>query len=224
MFHALSDAGLAAVSFADAAVAPPAPRALVSNAVRPVASGLRPAAAPIVLRDERAADVPAREALLDAALGPARTLKSSERLRTGRLPAEGLALVAEDGDGRVVGTVRLWNVAAGGRPALLLGPLAVDESCRGAGVGAALMRLALARAEAAGHAAVILVGDPEYYARFGFSTDATTGLVMPGPTERRRFLAREFVPGALDGAAGRVTATGRRVALPARVEVASQAA
>jgi len=179
---------------------------------------------PIVLRDERAADVPAREALLDAALGPARTLKSSERLRTGRAPAEGLALVAEDGQGRLVGTVRLWNVAAGGRPALLLGPLAVDESCRGAGVGAALMRLALARAEEAGHVVVILVGDPEYYARLGFSAEATTGLVMPGPTERRRFLAREFAAGALEGAAGRVTATGRRVAAPACVEVASQAA
>lgn len=179
---------------------------------------------PVVLRDERGADVPAREALLDAALGPARTLKSSERLRSGRLPAEGLALVAEDGEGRLVGTVRLWNVSAGGRSALLLGPLAVDETCRGAGVGAALMRLALARAEEAGHAAVILVGDPEYYARFGFAAEATTGLVMPGPTERRRFLAREFAAGALEGAEGRVTATGRRVALPARVEAAARAA
>jgi predicted N-acetyltransferase YhbS len=199
MFHALADDGLTAVS--------------ISGTSQPV-----------VLRDERAADVPAREALLHAALGPARTLKSSERLRTGRLPAEGLALVAEDGAGRLVGTVRLWNVSAGGRPALLLGPLAVDEICRGAGVGAGLMRLALARAEAAGHAAVILVGDPEYYARFGFSGETTTGLVMPGPTERRRFLAHEFVAGALDGAEGRVTATGRRAAVPARVEVASRAA
>ena len=198
MFHAPVDDGLAAVSMSDTCQ-------------------------PIVLRDERAADVPAREALLDAALGPARTLKSSERLRSGRLPAEGLALIAEDGEGRLVGTVRLWNVAAGGRPALLLGPLAVDETCRGAGVGAALMRLALARAEAAGHAAVILVGDPEYYARFGFTAEATGGLVMPGPTERRRFLAREFGEGALAGAAGRVTATGQRVALPARTEAARAA-
>jgi predicted N-acetyltransferase YhbS len=220
MFLASADDGLTAVPFTDAAfqAAParlPAGRAVVADAS---------ARAPIVLRDERAADVPAREALLDAALGPARTLKSSERLRSGRLPAEGLALVAEDGEGRLVGTVWLWNVSAGGRPALLLGPLAVDETCRGAGVGAALVRLALSRAEDAGHAAVILVGDPEYYARFGFTADATAGLVMPGPTERRRFLARAFVAGALDGAAGRVTATGRRVALPARVEAVAQAA
>jgi len=207
MLDAVADAGLAAAAFSDRAVAH-----------RPAAS------VSFVLRDEAAADVAAREALLDAALGPARTLKPSERLRAGRLPAAGLALVAEDGDGRLVGTVRLWNVSAGGRPALLLGPLAVDESVRGAGLGAALMRLALARAEAAGHAAVILVGDPEYYARFGFSAEATAGLTMPGPTERRRFLARQFVPGALEGAAGRVTATGRRIEAPACVEVASRAA
>jgi hypothetical protein len=51
--------------------------------------------------------------------------RPSERLREGRLPADGLSLVAID-HGRLVGTVRLWNVCAGpGRPALLLGPLAV---------------------------------------------------------------------------------------------------
>ena len=41
------------------------------------------------------------------------------------LPAEGLALVAVE-RGRVIGTVRLWHVRAGGQAALLLGPLAVD--------------------------------------------------------------------------------------------------
>jgi predicted N-acetyltransferase YhbS len=165
-------------------------------------------------RNELPSDVDAREALLDAAFGPARFLKASERIRTGRVPADGLALVAED-DGRLVGTVRLWDVAAGGRPALLLGPLAVDAALRGTGIGAALMRLSLARADAAGHGAVILVGDPEYYDRFGFSAAPTTGLAMPGPTERRRFLAREAVSGHLAGAVGRVVPTGRLVGVPA---------
>jgi len=178
----------------------------------------------IRFRDECAGDVVAREALLDAALGPARRMKSSERLRAGRRPAEGLALVAEADDGRLVGTVRLWNVAVAGRPALLLGPLAVDAAHRGNGLGAALMRLAIARAAAAGHAAVVLVGDPEYYARFGFTAERTAGVVMPGPTERRRILARELVPGALLGAAGRVVATGRPEALPVPVAAAAVAA
>lgn len=163
----------------------------------------------IVIRDEVAADTGAREALLDRVFGPARFLKSSERIRKGRLPAEGLALTAED-DGRLIGTVRLWPVSAGGRPALLLGPIAVDPALQGAGLGSRLMRHALGIARAAGHGAVLLVGDPEYYIRFGFSAVLTDGLTMPGPTERRRFLALELSEGALAGARGRVVPTGAR--------------
>lgn len=200
----------------------PAPTVLADVAA--AAAFLVPSAAPaaFVLRDEVAGDVAAREALLDAAFGPARFLKSSERIRAGRLPAEGLALSAEDAEGRLVGSVRLWNVSAGGRPALLLGPLVVDETIRGAGLGAALMRLALARAATLGHAAVLLVGDPEYYARFGFEAVLASGLTMPGPTERRRFLGREIVAGGLAGAAGRVVPTGRR-GVSATVPVAAAA-
>ena len=77
----------------------------------------------ITLREETIHDIEAREALLDTCFGPTRFEKTCERLREGRLPAEGLALVAER-DGKVVGTLRLWHVSAGrGRPALMLGPL-----------------------------------------------------------------------------------------------------
>ncbi len=62
--------------------------------------------------DETADLAAAREDLLDAAFGAARFAKTSERLREDRLPAEGLAFAAMDGD-RLVGTVRLWNVTAG---------------------------------------------------------------------------------------------------------------
>ena len=74
----------------------------------------------------------------------------------------------------MVGTVRLWNVDAGsGRPALLLGPLAVACDAQGRGVGARLMRRALREAKRLGHSAVLLVGDAPYYRRFGFSAAAT---------------------------------------------------
>jgi len=60
-------------------------------------------------------------------------------LREGRLPADGLSLVATD-HGRLVGTVRLWSISAGpGRAALLLGPLAVDPAYRNRGFGSALV-------------------------------------------------------------------------------------
>jgi predicted N-acetyltransferase YhbS len=162
----------------------------------------------MIIREEHPIDAPAREALLDACFGEERFRKTCERLREGRKPADGLSLVVER-DGRLVGTVRLWHVSAGpGRPALLLGPIAVDPALQGLGLGAKLMRAALNRAAALGHSAVLLVGDAPYYARFGFSAAPTERLWLPGPYERERFLGLELRPGALAGARGLVGATG----------------
>jgi predicted N-acetyltransferase YhbS len=162
----------------------------------------------ITIRQERLADDAAREALLDRAYGPSRFTKTSERLREGRLAAQGLSLVATE-RGRIVGTVRLWNIAAGpGRAALLLGPLAVDPGKRSNGVGAALMSRAIEAAKKLGHGAVLLVGDAPYYDRFGFSAEKTSSLWMPGPYEQARLLGLELVPGALDEARGLIAATG----------------
>jgi predicted N-acetyltransferase YhbS len=162
----------------------------------------------ITIRNERPVDIPAREALLDACFGEERFRKTCERLREGRKPADWLSLVLEM-DGRLVGTVRLWHVSAGpGRPALLLGPIAVAPVLQGLGLGARLMRAALNRAAALGHGAVLLVGDAPYYERFGFSADAAKRLWLPGPYELERFLGLELQPGALAGARGLVGATG----------------
>jgi predicted N-acetyltransferase YhbS len=168
----------------------------------------------ITLRHERAADIAAREALLDQAFGAARAKKTSQRLRDGRLPADGLAFVAADGK-QVVGTARLWPITcASGQPALLLGPVAVSADCRNCGIGAALVRRAIAAARRLGHAAVVLVGDAPYYSRFGFTAEKTGALKLPGPFERHRLLALELCPGALDGARGVVRAAGPRETKP----------
>jgi predicted N-acetyltransferase YhbS len=164
-------------------------------------------AAPFAIRAERASDVVARDALLDACFGENRQMRTCQRLRDGRAPAEGLALSAVR-KGRLVGTVRLWHVSAGGVPALILGPLAVEQSCRKLGVGAALMARALAAAIERGHRAVILLGDAPYYARFGFASAKTTDLILPGTFERERLLGLELQEGALDGAWGMIVPTG----------------
>ncbi|HEY0224417.1 MAG TPA: N-acetyltransferase [Pseudolabrys sp.] len=178
----------------------------------------------ITIRNERNSDMAAREALLDQAFGKSRRRKTSERLRAGRLPAEGLAFIAADGK-RVVGTARLWNIACdSGTPALLLGPVAVEASCRNRGIGAALVRHAVALARKLGHGAVILVGDAAYYNRFGFTAEKTAGIRLPGPVERDRLLALELVPGALDAAFGMVTATGVPAEKPVRAASAVRAA
>ena len=179
--------------------------------------GFAPVAAPaFAIAGETVEHVLAREALLDRAMGEGRRRKSSEKLRRGRLPAAGLAFAAESADGALAGTVRLWNVQAGidafGFPvaALLLGPLAVDPLAAGCGLGSALMRHAIAEASTLGHGAILLVGDPEYYERFGFFADKARHLVMPGPFERHRFLGLDLVEGWLGDAAGVIVASGER--------------
>ncbi len=175
----------------------------------------------ISVRNEVLSDIHAREDLLDAAMGEGRFRKTSARLREGRLPADGLSLIAED-DGEIVGTVRLWNVSAGpGRASLLLGPLAIAPDRQSCGLGGLLMRSAIERAAELGHDSIMLVGDAPYYARFGFSAAPTARLRLPGPYESARFLARELEPGALSGAAGLVKATGLFVPEPALAAAAA---
>jgi predicted N-acetyltransferase YhbS len=180
------------------------------TAVRKTTTALISDAAPFAIRAERASDVAAREALLDACFGANRHLRTCQRLRDGRVPAEGLSLSAVAG-GRLVGTLRLWHVSAGGQPALMLGPLAVEASSRQLGAGAALMARALAEAKARGHRAVVLLGDAPYYSRFGFSAAKTGQLSLPGAFERERLLGLELAEGALDGAWGMIVATGARL-------------
>jgi len=171
-------------------------------------------AAPFAIRAERASDVTAREGLLDACFGENRHMRTCQRLRDGRAPAAGLALSAVC-KGKLVGTVRLWHVSAGGIPALVLGPLAVDSACRKRKVGAALMAQALAAARARGHRAVLLLGDAPYYGRFGFSEAKTGALALPGEYEPERLIALELEEGALDGAWGMIVATGASARKPA---------
>lgn len=161
----------------------------------------------LVIGGERPQDVAARERLLDDAFGAARFQKTCERLREGRLPAAGLSLSAHV-DGELAGTIRFWHIEAGDRPALLLGPVAVDERHRSLGIGRKLIVEGLFRAMQRGHKAVLLVGDAPYYNRFGFERSTTRGLALPGPVDEARFLGLELAPGALEGARGLVRASG----------------
>ena len=164
----------------------------------------------VTIRQEKPSDAAAREVLLDLAYGPVRFQKPSQRLRAGRAPARGLSFVAV-AEGRVIGTVRLWDVSAGAEsPALLLGPLAVDPGHRCRGVGSALMRHALRMAARRGHRAVLLAGEAAYYSRFGFSAERTGRLWLPGLTDRGRLLGLELQAGALDGVRGTIRVPGKR--------------
>ncbi|MGQ9371657.1 GNAT family N-acetyltransferase [Azospirillum sp. ST 5-10] len=179
----------------------------------------------MIVTTEEPRHAAAIEALLDRAFGPNRHAKTAYRLRDGVAPLPELCLVAiehdDHGNEVLEGTIRYWPVLLGGMtPALMLGPIAVAPHWRGGGLGSKLIRMSLNKAAAAGHRAVILVGDAPYYGRFGFTRDLTLGLEMPGPVDPARFLGLELVPGALAGAAGVVGRHPCDIAPPAAPEVA----
>jgi predicted N-acetyltransferase YhbS len=134
-------------------------------------------------------DSRAAEALIDRAFGPGRHVKVSERVRefATYLPQLSLCAYLED---RLVGVVRQWRVRVGETPVAFLGPLAVETELRGAGYGITLLEQACEAARRAGYAAVVLVGDEPYYARVGFSASAGAKILLPGPVDRRRVLAK----------------------------------
>ena len=88
------------------------------------------------LRSEWAADTAAVEALVTATFGPGRLAKTAYRLREGVDPVPELSFVAmSTADKHLIGSVRFWPVSVGGKPSLLLGPLAVQPDLRGQGIG-----------------------------------------------------------------------------------------
>jgi len=164
-------------------------------------------------------ETPAHEAAVEKmvaeAFGPDRFAKTVYRLRDGVAPIPSLSLVMLDGE-EVVGTLRFWPVAIGGTtPALLLGPLVAAADRQGQGIGGKLMEAGLARAEAEGHRIVVLVGDEPYYARFGFTRALARRLKLPGWVDRKRFLARELVAGAMRGVGGMIVRPGEAADLMA---------
>ena len=89
--------------------------------------------------------------------------------------------------------------------ALEIAPLCVASDHRRRGIGALLVEEALNRGRAAGFPAVFLVGDPRYYARFGFRPVAELGIHNTSSIPDDVVLGVELEPGALDGIDGSVT-------------------
>ena len=152
------------------------------------------------IRPETADDA---EAIRNVNLAAFPTAQEADLVRQLREGSDaGISLVAED-DGTIVGHVMLsrMKVEGDGRPfrALGLGPVAVDPDRQRQGIGAALIEEALRRAQDGGEDMVFLLGEPDYYRRFGFSAQAAAPFASPyaGPY----FMARAFVPLPRSGSA-----------------------
>jgi putative acetyltransferase len=87
-------------------------------------------------------------------------------------------LVAED-EGQVVGHILFSRIlvtnGAGEFPAVALAPLAVESSFHGTGIGGSLIRAGHIRLKGAGETLSVVLGDPAYYGRFGYSHERAAG-------------------------------------------------
>lgn len=145
------------------------------------------------------------ERLYDEVFGPARFHKASYLFREGVAPVRELSWIALEGD-RLVGAIRYWPILVGesGHPALLLGPLAIAQDRAGKGIGRALMFKTLDLAAQLGHDLVLLVGDVDYYKRFGFVPATPHGFVMPGESRPDRLQVAPLKDNVLGRIAGEV--------------------
>ncbi|MDV0440961.1 hypothetical protein McpAg1_01400 [Methanocorpusculaceae archaeon Ag1] len=131
----------------------------------------------------------------------------ADRLRAGENYIPDLALVAE-ADGKIIGHVMFTKLRITGgtreHTVLILAPIAVVKEFRGQGVGSTLIREGFVRAKALGYDAVILVGSPLYYGRFGFTELAGFGIRHSEDFPSMYVLGVELRPGALAGINGYV--------------------
>ena len=156
---------------------------------------------------EKPQDAAAIDQLLDISFGEERFRKTAYAIRQNSTSIPELCLVARDDSG-LLATIQYWNLLIGEQTeAILLGPIAVRPADKGKGIGVDLIRFTLKRAKERGHKLVVLVGDPDYYGRFGFISAFDRGLQLPGPVEAHRFLVCELEPGALEGVQGMVNGT-----------------
>jgi predicted N-acetyltransferase YhbS len=158
-----------------------------------------------LIKPEPAVLAGAVERLYDDVFGPARFHKASYLFREGVEPIRELSWIALEGD-RLVGAIRYWPILVGetGHSALLLGPLAIAQDRAGKGIGRALMFKTLDLAAQLGHDLVLLVGDVDYYKRFGFVPATPHGFVMPGESRPDRLQVAPLKDNVLGRIAGEV--------------------
>nr|WP_202451516.1 N-acetyltransferase [Streptomyces sp. SID4948] len=148
-----------------------------------------------MIRREEPADVPAVHAVASAAFAKPGVPITAEAILVDQLRTSGawlpaLSLVAIGPQGEIVGHVLCTRGHVDAMPVLALGPLSVDPGHQRRGVGLALVHSVLGAADAAGEPLVCLLGDPDYYGRFGFRTSTRFGIVPPDPAWSEHFQVR----------------------------------
>jgi MFS transporter, DHA1 family, tetracycline resistance protein len=135
------------------------------------------------------------DSLLDEAFGAERRGRTAYKLRAGTVPVEAMSFCLIEDDDTLAGSIQCWPVKIDGDDGeryamVLVGPVAVAPRWQGQGLGQILMNAAIHAALLEGNPPLVMIGDPEYYQRFGFFAGETAGWTLPGPWEAHRLLLR----------------------------------
>ena len=156
------------------------------------------------IRAEQPADAGMVRAVNEAAFDSALEADIVERIRD--QGGASVSLVA-DSSGVVLGHILFSPVSVGGHPALRvmgLGPMAVLPTHQRQGIGSSLVREGLDRCQEMGCDAVVVLGHPAYYPRFGFVPASRYGISSEYDVPDEVFMLVELRPGSLDGVTGEV--------------------
>ena len=152
----------------------------------------------LTIRDERPADHPTVRAVHVAAFpGP----EEAELVDAVRVDADPIISLIAEHDGGVVGHVLFSPVTIAGADEPLrfgLAPVGVVPAEQGRGIGAALIEAGIARCRELGAVGIVLLGEPEYYSRFGFVAASTFGLVYELIGQHPAFQALELTEGGFE--------------------------
>ena len=151
------------------------------------------------IRNEGIADIDAIRRVNEAAFGQPAEARLVDALREQATPF--LSLVAED-EAAIVGHICFTPVTVGETMILGLAPMAVLPARQNEGIGTKLVAAGLEACRRAGFSAVVVLGHPRYYPRFGFAPAAQRGLRSEYDVPDEVFLLLELVPGGAAGLTG----------------------
>ncbi|MGE5172674.1 MAG: GNAT family N-acetyltransferase [Betaproteobacteria bacterium] len=158
----------------------------------------------VQIRHERELDTAGVRAVNEAAFETATEAKLVVALREQARPV--ISLVADD-EGVIVGHIMFSPVVLEGHPELKimgLAPMAVLPERQRKGIGSALVRAGLEECKKLGFGAVVVLGHPEYYPRFGFLPSARFCIGCEYEVPEDAFMVKELYPGYLLGATGTI--------------------
>jgi len=159
----------------------------------------------VQLRRERPDDFQQVARVIEMAFGQKNEAVLVEKLRQNRKYVSRLSLVAEY-KGRVVGHILFFPIVIRRgdteKESLALAPLSVSPEFQKMGIGGRLVEEGLTTARESGYSSVIVLGHPEYYARFGFVPARKWGITAPFDVPDDAFMALELQADALMHAGG----------------------